>query len=220
MLVKQSAHFPKEGLIDVQRAGQGMRAGVSNKICMSDLDRHRAGLQRTLAQPSAHVFGKRDEGGFEESRIKDVFLKGVLPGDRFDLLPWCDGTYVFSPGPPGQCLSPPHSPKESSRVRTGTWARSPIVATPQSRSCLRRAGPTPGRRWTLRGARNCASIPQGTTVKPAGFLGSGSTMIAADRTSRVSCTLELDPHYCALALARCEGFTGKSAQKSAGSLSA
>jgi hypothetical protein len=106
MLVKQSAHFSKEGLIHVQRAGHGMRAGMGDKVSVSELDRHRARLQRTLAQPSAHVFGKGDEGGLKESRIKDVLVEGVLPGDRFDLLSRSDGAYVFSPGPPGQCLSP------------------------------------------------------------------------------------------------------------------
>jgi DNA modification methylase len=45
------------------------------------------------------------------------------------------------------------------------------------------------------------------------FLGSGSTLVAAERTGRVSCGLELDPHYCSLAITRWEGFTGKSAQK-------
>ena len=45
------------------------------------------------------------------------------------------------------------------------------------------------------------------------FLGSGSTLIAAERTGRICYGLELDPHYCSLAIARWEGFTGVNAEK-------
>ncbi len=45
------------------------------------------------------------------------------------------------------------------------------------------------------------------------FLGSGSTLIAAERTGRICYGLELDPHYCQVALARWEAFTGLKAEK-------
>ena len=45
------------------------------------------------------------------------------------------------------------------------------------------------------------------------FLGSGSTLIAAERTGRVCYGLELDPHYCQVAVARWEAFTGEKAKK-------
>ena len=45
------------------------------------------------------------------------------------------------------------------------------------------------------------------------FLGSGSTLIAAERTGRISYGLELDPHYCSMVIARWEAFTGLEAQK-------
>ena len=45
------------------------------------------------------------------------------------------------------------------------------------------------------------------------FLGSGSTLIAAERTGRVCYGMELDPHYCSLAIARWEAFTGEVAEK-------
>jgi len=45
------------------------------------------------------------------------------------------------------------------------------------------------------------------------FLGSGSTLIAAERTGRVCYGMELDPHYASLALARWEAFTGKKAER-------
>jgi site-specific DNA-methyltransferase (adenine-specific) len=50
-------------------------------------------------------------------------------------------------------------------------------------------------------------------VKPAGlvadlFAGSGSTLIAAHRTSRVSCLMELDPGYCDVICRRYQEHTG------------
>ena len=45
------------------------------------------------------------------------------------------------------------------------------------------------------------------------FLGSGSTLIASDRTGRVCYGLELDPHYCRIAIARWESFTGEQAKR-------
>ena len=43
------------------------------------------------------------------------------------------------------------------------------------------------------------------------FLGSGSTLIAAERTGRICVGLELDPRYVDVALARWEAFSGVSA---------
>jgi DNA modification methylase len=43
------------------------------------------------------------------------------------------------------------------------------------------------------------------------FLGSGSTIIAAERTGRVCYGTEIDPHYASVAIARWESFTGKEA---------
>ena len=45
------------------------------------------------------------------------------------------------------------------------------------------------------------------------FLGSGSTLVAAERTGRICYGLELDPHYCSMVLARWEAFTGNKAEK-------
>jgi DNA modification methylase len=47
------------------------------------------------------------------------------------------------------------------------------------------------------------------------FGGSGSTMIAAERTGRRSYLLELDPLYCDVILSRYEQFTGKKAERAA-----
>ena len=46
-----------------------------------------------------------------------------------------------------------------------------------------------------------------------GFLGSGSTLIAAERTGRVCYGIELDRHYASVILARWESFTGETARK-------
>ena len=45
------------------------------------------------------------------------------------------------------------------------------------------------------------------------FLGSGSTLMAAERTGRACCCVELDEHYCSLAIARWEAFTASRAEK-------
>jgi DNA modification methylase len=45
------------------------------------------------------------------------------------------------------------------------------------------------------------------------FLGSGSTLIAAERTGRACYGMEIDPHYCRVAAARWEAFSGLKAEK-------
>ena len=48
------------------------------------------------------------------------------------------------------------------------------------------------------------------------FLGSGSTLVAAERTGRTCYALELDEHYASLAIARWEAFSGERARKDGG----
>jgi DNA modification methylase len=76
------------------------------------------------------------------------------------------------------------------------------------------------------------SSPQHPTMKPASlcvraienssetgdvvadpFLGSGTTLIAAERTGRRCYGMEIDPRYCRVAIARWEAFTGERAEK-------
>jgi DNA modification methylase len=47
------------------------------------------------------------------------------------------------------------------------------------------------------------------------FLGSGSTLIACEKTGRKCFGMEIDPHYCDVIISRWEKFTGKTAQLSA-----
>jgi DNA modification methylase len=45
------------------------------------------------------------------------------------------------------------------------------------------------------------------------FLGSGSTLIACERTGRVCFGMEIDQHYASVSLARWEAFTGLTAER-------
>lgn len=46
-----------------------------------------------------------------------------------------------------------------------------------------------------------------------GYLGSGSTLIACEKTNRKCYGMEIDPHYCDVIIKRWEDFTGKKAKK-------
>lgn len=46
-----------------------------------------------------------------------------------------------------------------------------------------------------------------------GFLGSGSTLIACEKTGRTCYGIELDPHYCSVIIKRWQDFTGETAVK-------
>jgi DNA modification methylase len=48
------------------------------------------------------------------------------------------------------------------------------------------------------------------------FLGSGSTLIACEKTNRVCYGMEIDPHYVDVIIKRWEDFTGKKAEKITG----
>jgi DNA modification methylase len=45
------------------------------------------------------------------------------------------------------------------------------------------------------------------------FLGSGSTLIACEKTNRICYGMEIDPHYCDVIIKRYEDYSGKTAQR-------
>lgn len=55
------------------------------------------------------------------------------------------------------------------------------------------------------------SVNSGVILDP--FLGSGSTLIAAEKTNRKCYGMELDPNYCDVIVKRWEDFTGKKAER-------
>ena len=56
-----------------------------------------------------------------------------------------------------------------------------------------------------------SSMLNGIVIDP--FLGSGSTLIACEKTNRVCYGMELDEHYCDVTINRWEKFTGQKAEK-------
>jgi hypothetical protein len=56
----------------------------------------------------------------------------------------------------------------------------------------------------------CLNMTEGTVFDP--FLGSGTTLIAAEKTGRTCYGMELDPKYCDVIVKRWEDFTGKKAE--------
>jgi DNA modification methylase len=56
-----------------------------------------------------------------------------------------------------------------------------------------------------------SSDPGALVLDP--FMGSGSTLIACERTGRINAGVELDPRYCDVIIARWEAFTGLTAEK-------
>ena len=57
----------------------------------------------------------------------------------------------------------------------------------------------------------CSALDSSSTVAYEPFLGSGTTLIAAEATGRVCLAVEIDPFYVDVAVRRWQAFTGKQA---------
>lgn len=71
--------------------------------------------------------------------------------------------------------------------------------------------PTPKPVPLLEQLIRAAAPARGCILDP--FLGSGSTLIAAERTGRICLGAELDPRYCDITVARWEALTGNTAAR-------
>ena len=56
-----------------------------------------------------------------------------------------------------------------------------------------------------------SSVTGGLVLDP--FVGSGTTIIAAEQTGRRCAAIELDPRYVQVAIERWQAFTGRTAEK-------
>lgn len=95
------------------------------------------------------------------------------------------------------------------RYRTNVWDQQGMAGFSAERDELLKAHPTV-KPWPLlaEAIRDCTR--HGDIVLDP-FLGSGSTLIAAEKTGRVCRGIELDPAYCDVIIARFEKLTGKAA---------
>ena len=96
------------------------------------------------------------------------------------------------------------------RVWHGGRDRSNVLRYPRA---IPQAGdhPTPKPVPLLAELIGCAAPARGTVLDPFG--GSGSSLIAADRTGRVCYLSELEPRYCDIVLARWEALTSQQATR-------
>ncbi|WGR73901.1 MULTISPECIES: site-specific DNA-methyltransferase [unclassified Bradyrhizobium] len=91
------------------------------------------------------------------------------------------------------------------RNRTNVWNYAGVNAFGESRSDLQ-LHPTVKPVAMVEDAIRDCSRRNGIILDP--FLGSGTTLIAAERTGRIGYGIEIDPHYCDVALRRLKAVCG------------
>ncbi|CUT11439.1 ParB domain protein nuclease [Bradyrhizobium sp.] len=91
------------------------------------------------------------------------------------------------------------------RNRSNVWNYPGVSAFGEGRSDLR-LHPTVKPVAMVEDAILDCSRRKGIILDP--FLGSGTTLIAAERTGRIGCGIEIDPHYCDVALRRLKAVCG------------
>jgi DNA modification methylase len=92
------------------------------------------------------------------------------------------------------------------RYRTNVWDQQGMAGFSRDRDDLLKAHPTV-KPWALLAEAMKDSTAQGEIVLDP-FLGSGSTLIAAEKCKRICRGIELDPLYCDTIIARFEKLTG------------
>lgn len=95
------------------------------------------------------------------------------------------------------------------RYRTNVWEYAGVNAFGRQRDDELRMHPTVKPTALVADAIRDCSRRGGIVLDP--FAGSGTTLIAAERTGRVSRVMELDPRYCDVIVRRWEALTGKQA---------
>jgi DNA modification methylase len=99
---------------------------------------------------------------------------------------------------------------ERGRYRTNVWEYAGVSTLRQGRLAELAMHPTVKPIALVADAIRDCSHRGGTVLDP--FAGSGTTVIAAEKTGRIGCGIELDPHYVDVIIRRWESFTGQSAR--------
>jgi DNA modification methylase len=99
---------------------------------------------------------------------------------------------------------------ETGRYRTNVWEYAGVNTLRRGRLEELAMHPTVKPVALVADAIKDCSHRSGIVLDP--FAGSGTTLIAAEKTGRIGCGIELDPHYVDVILRRWEAFTGNSAR--------
>ena len=94
-----------------------------------------------------------------------------------------------------------------------------VIATPQgsaSAAHLTHAIATTLRMTPAHATRESSDVSDPYEFATHTFVGSGTSIIAAEKTGRVCLALEIDPAYVQVAVSRWEAFTGQSAVRLGG----
>lgn len=98
---------------------------------------------------------------------------------------------------------------ERGRYRTNVWDYAGVNAFKRERMAELSAHPTVKPLPLVVDALKDCSVRRGIILDP--FAGSGTTILAAEKTGRIARAMELDPHYVDVAIGRWQTLTGKSA---------
>jgi DNA modification methylase len=98
---------------------------------------------------------------------------------------------------------------EKGRYRTNVWDYAGVNTFKRGRMDELRTHPTVKPLPLVMDALKDCSTRRGVVLDP--FVGSGTTLLAAEKTGRVGRAIEIDPHYVDAAIGRWQGLTGEAA---------